>query len=888
VAFRLKEPLAFWREWTQSGGKARFSAKSELRSAVQTVSHSRQASETPNGFGSCARRRSFVFHCKTRSNVGNMGIMRGKVIVFVILWLALLETATAQTQLIVNGEFESGSPFPWVLGGTPGAQFGSGYVEMGNANGAVQWLYQTIVLPTNFIGATLSLANETISNDPNDNGALSVWLADNTSSLDFLQQIGTTITSGPNLDSGWDYGSTNFITYQGSNILSTYAGQTVNLLFYVVTDSTYGIDTFFYITDVSLEAYTTANIPANDDFTNATLIPSDGITNVVTTICASRETGEPLIATNKGGHSLWWTWTSPGIGTVTINTAGSDFNTLLGVYTGSTLTNLTVVTNSNGHKLASGVAFVKFNVTKGTQYQISLDGFNGQTGTADFTFIYSIDSTPPKIAITAPKVGERWSNNTFNVTGTAKDNVGVDALWFELNTNGWTTNVYTSNGFANWNTNVTLTPGTNTIKVYAVDAAGNVSATNSVKFYYILTAPFTVQINGLGKISPNYTNVMLQISNNYSITATAGSGYVFSNWVASTGAETSSSDLKFTFASNLSYTVNFVPNPFTASVGTYQGLFYDANEVAQASSGFFSAQVENNGRFTAKFLQGNKSFPISGQFSLTGGWFTNSLKAWDDTAITLQLDLTNGDVLEGSLTNASWTAELGANRAVYSNATPAPQAGKKYTLVLPGTNTATQPNGNGFGSVTVSTGGNVTFSGTLGDGTKVTPSATESGQGQWPFYISLYSGDGVILGWLTFTDEPDRDIDGQLYWFKTAQPSAATYKPGFAYELEVAGSAYSYTKGVPILDLTSGYLLLEEGSVTQNFTPFFLSSNSIVTDSNKMKLTLTTSTGLFQGTTTNAAGANVSFSGAVLQKQTNGFGLYLNGAQTGSVSLAPQ
>jgi hypothetical protein len=989
--------------------------------------------------------------------------MRRRVFVLGILCLAFFRTALATTQLIVDGAFNlPGYSPPWYESGTAGlqgVQFSPGYLLMGNAIGANQVVYQTITFPTNLIGATLSLYNETVSTDPNTDDYFSIWLTQNTPDLNFIQQLGTTISGGPNVDSGLDYGSTNFITYAGSNILSSYAGQTVDLAFWVTTDQTYGDLTDFYIEDVSLIVGTTADIPSNDNFTNAALIPSDGITSDVTTTYASRENGEPEHAGNPGGHSLWWTWTAPAIGIVSINTAGSDFNTLLGVYTGSALTNLTVVTNSDGAKLGSGVAYVKFIVSQGTQYQIALDGYNGQSGMAVFTFTFSTNTTPPivtikspkagadvtnstivvqgtasddvavaavfyqlanangsnawqlatgtnswsatvtnlipgpntvrveaydtstniskvvsrvfnyivpapltlakigegtvsgatngqllhlgypytltataaagfhftnwtgdistnvtmlkfimtsnlsvtanfvdvekpTLSITAPGAGQRWSYSVFNVTGKAKDNVGVASVWYELDTDGWielTNNVNTTNGWTNWNVNVTPAPGPNTIKAYSVDAAGNISITKSVSFVYVLSATLAVQTNGSGKVAPNYNNALLAISNSYTMTATAGEGYVFSNWMSNTGAvATNGPVLRFTMESNLNFTANFVPNPFTAAAGTYEGLFCDRSGVTPASSGFFSALVKNNGSFTANFKQGVKSFPISGQFSLTGVWSDNDLKTWDNTAITLQLDLTGGDVLQGGLTNPVWEAELAASRAVFSRTNPAPQAGH-YTLILPGTNSATQPGGNGFGTVTVDTSGNVTFSGTLGDGTTVMQSAIESGQGQWPLYISLDSGKGMLLGCLAFTNEPDRDIDGLLYWFKPSQTTATRYKAGFTNVMEAAGSAYSLPKAARVLDLTNGYVFLEDGGLTQSISnEFILGANNIVTGSNKLRLTITTSTGLFQGTTTNAAGKTVSFTGAVLQKQTNGFGQFLNTNQSGSVSLTPQ
>jgi hypothetical protein len=84
-------------------------------------------------------------------------------------------------------------------------------------------------------------------------------------------------------------------------------------------------------------------------------------------------------------------------------------------------------------------------------------------------------------------------------------------------------------------------------------------------------------------------------------------------------------------------------------------------------------------------------------------------------------------------------------------------------------------------------------------------------------------------------------------------------------------------------------VLLEGGGLTQSISnQFTLAANNIVTGSNKLSLTLTTTTGLFQGTATNSVGKTVSFKGAVLQKQTNGFGQFLNTNQSGSVQLAPQ
>lgn len=146
----------------------------------------------------------------------------------------------------------------------------------------------------------------------------------------------------------------------------------------------------------------------------------------------------------------------------------------------------------------------------------------------------------------------------------------------------------------------------------------------------------------------------------------------------------------------------------------------------------------------------------------------------------------------------------------------------------------------------------------------------------------------MLIGWLMFTNEPDRDIDGLAYWFKPAQPASALYKAGFTNAIEAAGSAYVFSRGERVVSLTNGYVLLEDGGLPQSISnQFTLASNNIVTGSNNLRLTITTATGLFQGTATNTAGKVISISGALLQKDTNGFGQFLDGDQSGGVYLAP-
>ena len=170
-----------------------------------------------------------------------------------------------------------------------------------------------------------------------------------------------------------------------------------------------------------------------------------------------------------------------------------------------------------------------------------------------------IDVTGPIISITNPiKTGEKWSNAVFCVSGTAKDNVGVSSVWCQLNNSGWNL-ASTTNSWTNWTYCVTLTPGTNTVRTYAVDTSGNNSPTNSGALVYVLSTILTVRTNGEGGITPGYNNVTLQIGNIYSMTAKPDKGFGFVNWTDGLGnVITNGATLKFIMASNLTFVANFV------------------------------------------------------------------------------------------------------------------------------------------------------------------------------------------------------------------------------------------------------------------------------------------------------------------------------------------
>lgn len=120
-------------------------------------------------------------------------------------------------------------------------------------------------------------------------------------------------------------------------------------------------------------------VPANDHFTNAqTLTGAQGATNG-TNYRATKETGETNHVGIAGDASIWYTWTAPHSGQATFNTVGSYFNTLLAVYTGASLTNLTPVAGDDD-SAGGGASRVVFTATSNTAYRIVVDGYGGTMG----------------------------------------------------------------------------------------------------------------------------------------------------------------------------------------------------------------------------------------------------------------------------------------------------------------------------------------------------------------------------------------------------------------------------------------------------------------------------------------------------------------------------
>ncbi len=155
--------------------------------------------------------------------------------------------------------------------------------------------------------------------------------------------------------------------------------------------------------------------PSNDAFANRIVIP--GLFSTVTG-SNSYATLEPDETKRGTGNTVWWTWTAPSNVTVQLDTAASSFRAVPQVYTGNSISNLTLVGLGNAN-----LDFITFAAVAGTAYQISVDGSDDYAYAGAFSGFISLElstgPSPPNAAF-ANRVA--FTGRTNSVSGS---NVGA-------------------------------------------------------------------------------------------------------------------------------------------------------------------------------------------------------------------------------------------------------------------------------------------------------------------------------------------------------------------------------------------------------------------------------------------------------------------------------
>ena len=213
-------------------------------------------------------------------------------------------------------------------------------------------------------------------------------------------------------------------------------------------------------------------------------------------------------------------------------------------------------------------------------------------------------------------------------------------------------------------------------------------------------------------------------------------------------------------------------------------------------------------------------------------------------------------------------------------------------IISGATNDATLPAGDGYATVTVSPAGKVGLAATLADGTKITQTASVSEHGLWPLYALTSRSQGLLLGWISFTNA--ETLGGTVAWVKP-RSTAKYYSEGFSWMTQATGARYlAPGNGANILGAASSTfnLTMTGGNLSQGLTNQ-LAFNSFtqarnLAGANKAQVTFVTSTGLFRGNAVDPlTRKSIPFNGVLIQNQNGGSGYFLGADQGGRVTISP-
>jgi hypothetical protein len=150
---------------------------------------------------------------------------------------------------------------------------------------------------------------------------------------------------------------------------------------------------------------------------------------------------------------------------------------------------------------------------------------------------WAVTPAKPTCTITSPVDNTIVTTNSVTIKGKTHDSkLAVTNVYYDLDGAGWTAigPGGTTNDFTNWSVVVSLTPGANTVKFYAVNSSNENSAATNLNIFYKVRMPLYVDASGPGTFGPYTNGQELVVGRHYTETAYPDAGCKFLYWTVYT------------------------------------------------------------------------------------------------------------------------------------------------------------------------------------------------------------------------------------------------------------------------------------------------------------------------------------------------------------------
>ena len=296
-------------------------------------------------------------------------------------------------------------------------------------------------------------------------------------------------------------------------------------------------------------------------------------------------------------------------------------------------------------------------------------------------------------------------------------------------------------------------------------------------------------------------------------------------------------------------------------------------------------KVMSNASFTGKVIIGKSSLPITGTLNTApANPIGEAVIRYKGVNLTLNftLNATTG-ALTGDLTGG---ASLAGQRTVTSTTLTGLH---HFYLAKPGGSLSSEPEGTGYGAITVLANGAITVSGKAADGSAFVSSGFLGANGEVFVYQVLYAVSGTLNGTLNIASNDGHTVTGGLSWSKPAQTSGTLYKSGWPapIPLNADGGKYRPAAGATIvMNLPAGTgnadLILQDGGLaaltaSPATTSFTVAAPAVVTIAASHRLSFNIAKGTFTGSAILGVGAarkTVVLQGLLVPDSTTAADLY--------------